>query len=243
MAYKLQLPRVPKRGRPCQVCTAPNRTEVELFMARGGSRDRAAERFPDLGSDAIGRHWKLHVPDHVKAAAKIEILKPGAELEQIVNQESIGLLAHLQRIRSVLYKAFDKAAERGDAHEISALSAQLHSNLKISAQKTGELQQHSATTINNLVLSPDYLNLRAALISVLRPHPAAARAVADAFRQVESGHDVVPGAREALEMISGPDEDACARAACSGPEIIDFDALDAEDEDDASEASERAANA
>jgi hypothetical protein len=173
--------------RRCTVCHHAERAQIELLIARGASRRAVAKRFPDLSADSIYRHWNKHVPEHVKAAQKVEVLKPGAELEKLVEQESIGLLNHLQRIRSALYVAFDAAAEAGDRHGLSQVASQLHHNLRLAAQKTGELQQHSQTQINNLILAPDYLNLRARLIATLRPYPEVARAVAEAFREIESG--------------------------------------------------------
>src|SRR5438105_4826678 len=108
-------------GRKCQVCISPDRYEIELCMAGGGSRRSVGERFPDLSADSIYRHWTKHVPDHVKIAKKTEILKPGAELKDLVEGESIGLLGHLQRIRKALYLAFDTKAALGDAQGLVSL--------------------------------------------------------------------------------------------------------------------------
>jgi hypothetical protein len=166
-------------------------------MARGLSKRAAGRQWPDLHSDAIYRHYRLHVPDHIKAAHKIEILKPSesvrslseAELQEeitaLTQEESVGLLSHLQRIRAALYLAFDNAAQHNDVFALSRLSGQLHANLRLVAEKTGELERHSQQTINNLVVAPDYLNLRTKLIAALRPFPDAARAVAEVFREVE----------------------------------------------------------
>src|SRR6266566_148829 len=140
-------------GRLCTVWHHPERAQVELMTARGASRRAVAKRFPDLSADAIYRHWRRHVPEHVKAAQKTEVLKPGADLDKLVEEESIGLLTHLQRIRAALYHAFDAKAEVGDAHGLTLIASQLHHNLRLAAQKTGELQQHSQTQINNLILA------------------------------------------------------------------------------------------
>jgi hypothetical protein len=95
------------------------------------------------------------------------------------------LLDHLQRIRATLYTRFDAGAESGDNHAVATLARALHENLKLSAQKTGELQQHAKTSVTNIVLSADYLQLRAMLLQALRRHPEAALAVSTAFRQIE----------------------------------------------------------
>jgi hypothetical protein len=179
------------------VCAHPERAIIELAMIRGLSKRAAGRQWPDLTVDKIYDHYRKHVPEHIKAAHKIEILKPSeavrnlseAEVQQelsiLTQEESVGLLSHLQRIRASLYVAFDNAAQHNDVFALSRLSAQLHTNLQLAATKTGELQKHQNQTINNLTIAPDYLRLRTNLITALRPFPEAARAVAEIFRQIE----------------------------------------------------------
>ena len=174
--------------RQCSVCEHPARVEIELMMAHGASRRAAAKRWPELKGDAIYRHWRLHVSDRVKQVHTLKILRPGADpnaLDAFAEQESIGLLGHLERIRSALYTAFDAKSSTNDAFGLARVAAQLHANLRLTAEKTGELERHSHTQINNLVLAPDYLGLRAKLIEVLRQYPDAALAVAEVFREIE----------------------------------------------------------
>jgi hypothetical protein len=170
----------------CMVCIHPERHRIEFLIARGASRKSLGERF-DVGQHAVHNHWSKHVPATVKAAALAKALKPGVEVEKLLDDENAGLLAHLQRIRGVLFDQFDAAAEAGDRHGVSMLSARLHDNLRLGAQKTGELQAHAPkTSITNVVLSPAYLDLRGRLLLALRRYPDAAHAVADAFRAVEA---------------------------------------------------------
>ena len=168
----------------CQVCRHRDRSRIEHLFARGASRHAVGLKF-GVSPNSVVRHWKSHVPQHVKAAARTHALKPGIELEKLVLDESVGLLEHLQRIRATLYDRFDACAEAGDSAAVASLAAQLHQNLRIAAQKTGELQEHAKTNITNIVLSADYLQLRAMLLSALRTYPEAAQAVTTAFRQIE----------------------------------------------------------
>ena len=62
----------------------------------------------------------------------------------------------------------------------------------MSAKIAGELLPAAGTTIQNIVLSPDYIRLRGDLLAALRPFPEAARAVADIFKRT--------GERAAAEM-------------------------------------------
>jgi hypothetical protein len=171
----------------CSICKHDDRARIELLSARGASRRHIGERF-NCSPDAVWRHWRNgHVPEHVKSQLAIHALKPGETLEKLVQDESIGLLENLQRIRGTLYASFDSAAEVGDRQAVSLIAARLHENLRLAATSTGELQKNSPTSVTNIVLSPAYLDLRAALLRALRPYPDAARAVVAAFHRAEAG--------------------------------------------------------
>jgi hypothetical protein len=156
------------------------------LLARGASRRYVAKRF-NCSPDAVWRHWNNgHCPKHIKNQLTIESLKPGVTLEKLVQDESIGLLENLQRIRAVLYAQFDTAAEVGDRQTVAVIAARLHENLRMAATSTGELQKNSPTSVTNILLAPAYLDLRAGLLQALRAFPDAARAVADVFCRAEA---------------------------------------------------------
>jgi hypothetical protein len=125
--------------------------------------------------------------EHVNSQLAIQALKPGKNLEKLGQDESIGLLENLQRIWATFYASFDAAAEVGDRQAVSLLAAGLHENLRLAASSAGELQKNSPTSVTNIVLSPAYLELRAALLQALRPFPDAAQAVVAAFHRAEAG--------------------------------------------------------
>jgi hypothetical protein len=80
----------------------------------------------------------------------------------------------------------------------SALSGRLHENLALVAKLTGELVPHAGTSITNILLSPDFQQLRAELIRVLARYPDAQAQVAAVFRQA--------GLRAATEMDASPEK-------------------------------------
>jgi hypothetical protein len=154
-------------------------------MARGGSRAVVAEKFK-VSQWAARRHWVNHVSEPVKAAQVLKVLAPGQDLEKLLDDENMGLLEHLQRIRASLFEAFDAACEAGDRNGIGQLAGRLPDNLKIAALKSGELDKHRPGNITNILLAPVYLDLRSQLLAALRQYPEAARAVAEAFRRIEA---------------------------------------------------------
>src|SRR5215469_12579726 len=109
------------KGTHCSICKHDDRARIELLLARGASRRHIGARF-NCSPDAVWRHWRNgHVSEHVKSQLAIQALKPGETLEKLVQDESIGLLENLQRIRATLYASFDAAAEVGDRQAVSKI--------------------------------------------------------------------------------------------------------------------------
>jgi hypothetical protein len=209
--FRIRKGKLVRGGKICQVCRRPDRAEIEMMMAQGASRRLVAKKFgnkPGL-ADAIYRHWNKCTSPTVRATRQLAVLKPGApveQLDQLVTEENIGLLSHLQRVRAGLYVLYDAAVAAGDRHHGPMIAAALHNNLRISAIRTGELQANSPTSVTNIYLSPEYLRLRKRLLAALRPFPEAALAVAAAFEMVE---DTSPSlGRAPAPMIEGKAHDA-----------------------------------
>lgn len=169
----------------CQVCRHNERSRIEYLMAAGASKRSIGERFT-VSPDAAWRHWTHHVSPHMKAALVTKSLKPGVELAALVEQEGQGLLDHLGNIRGKLYTVFDAAIEAGDRNAATNLGRELRENLTLVAKLHGRLAQHAQTNVQNIIVSPGYLDLRSSLLRALAPFPEAARAVSAALRNAET---------------------------------------------------------
>lgn len=154
-------------------------------MAAGLGKRAVAKRF-DISEDSAWRHYDRHMSEAAKAARKAEILKPGAELKALVINESRGLLESLQVLRAGLFRQFDLAVELDDRSGAASMARELHRNLELMAKATGELLASPQAGVTNIVLTPDYIELRGQLLGVLRRFPDAARAVAEVFRGSEA---------------------------------------------------------
>jgi hypothetical protein len=77
---------------------------------------------------------------------------------------------------------FLAAVDVADGKTAANLAGRLHESLSLSAKVTGELTPHAAVTITNVLLSPDFMRLRAELLRVLSRHPEARAEVAAVFR-------------------------------------------------------------
>jgi hypothetical protein len=174
-------------GRPCSICMSAARPRVELGLARGVSAAALGRRFK-LSPDSIKRHQR-HIPPALMRELQARSLLPARELESLRIEESTSLLEHLVHQRARLYRLVDSCEELGDVRSAFVGHARITANL----EQTGKLLDlfaAAATTIHqNLVISPDYLQLRQALLTALKPYPEARAAVVAVLRELE---DVQP---------------------------------------------------
>jgi hypothetical protein len=132
-----------------------------------------------------------------------QTLRPEVDLEKLRVTESEGLLANLaaQRAKLLLWQDWASGAEQfGVATQISAQVR----NLEIVGKLLGQIAQHHVTT--HVMISAEYLQLRAALLRALQPFQDARRAVADALHRLETEAAQRPPQRvlEGVAMPSPP---------------------------------------
>jgi len=184
----------------CTICNHPQRERIELAMARGAGRRVVGQTY-DASPDAIYRHWQEHVPEPVKAARRADVMKPGMAIEQVLNEEGdAGTLEQLRVIRAGLFRQFDLSVEMGDAKSIAPIAAQLIKIATTIGEHTGELRKAigSTQTVNQLVVSPDFIRFRATILRALKPYPEAMQAVMTALAALDR-EEIISGEAKALE--------------------------------------------
>jgi hypothetical protein len=173
---------VPNRS---SIDTHPEREAILRDLALGTPLRQLAKRYR-LSVAALFKA-KHKMPDALRKAVLAAALKPAEhDLEKLKAEESAGLLSSLsmQRVRLLLAQDACLASEQyGTA---AAISAQIHRNLTIVAEYLGELVSRSSHTSISLVLSPEYLSLRSAILRALAPHPEVRAQVAAAIQRVEA---------------------------------------------------------
>jgi len=114
---------------------------------------------------------------------------------------SDNLLKNLAMQRARLLLAQDKAIAIEDLSVIARLSAQIHQNLELVGRYLGEFAKVAVQTNISLLVTPEYLKLRTALLQALAPYPEAKYAVAAVLHDIEgaaaqepvaNGHDKAP---------------------------------------------------
>jgi transposase-like protein len=170
-----------KKGKACHCCSHRERSAIDLALARGVSITALSRRY-GISTDAIYRHRKAHLPAQLRARL---IAGPDLDidLDRLRETESQSLLANLVALRHRLFAALDVAEEAGDSAMVARVTHQLHENLQITGRLLGDLGVGSIT--QNILIQPQYVELRFAIVGALRAFPAAAQAVAEVLHRLE----------------------------------------------------------
>jgi len=174
-----------KRGKPCSICEHERRHQIEIGLVHHVPMRVLARRFC-TSADAIARHSRRHLPAQVRAAI-LAAQKPSAvDLEALQRSESEGLLSQLVTQRARLQQQGEMALELGDVRAAVQVENSVLANLALVGRLLGQLITHHEIRSTSILVSPDYLQLRSAIVRALRPYPEAARAVGQALALLET---------------------------------------------------------
>jgi hypothetical protein len=169
----------------CTICRHPKRAQIEIGLTCHTSMHSLAVRF-SCSEDALQRHKANHLTPQMRAAILAARKPSEIDLEQLQRSESEGLLAQLVTQRARLQQHADLALEVGNTSGAVAAERAIITNLELVAKLLGSIVQHHSVTRTNILISADYLALRHAIVSALKPFPEAARAVARALSELEA---------------------------------------------------------
>lgn len=152
----------------CTICTHPKRKEVEKAIVAGESSRSIAKRFGS-SSAAVLRHKNNHIAEHLEKAQEVkEVAQADSLLEEISNLRSrvVTVLDETERVRD--WQTFLKAHK------------ELRSYLELFAKLEGRLQSNQV----NILVQPVWIEVKAVIMSALKPYPQAAAAVVEALKGV-----------------------------------------------------------
>jgi hypothetical protein len=179
----IQSPRRRGPGRASTIVGHPDQSRIERDLAIGRPLGRIAKKY-GISKDAAFRH-KRKLPPQLKSALAGDALRSGKDLEQLRIDESEGLLQNLAAQRARLLIAQDAALEAEQFTIVGSLSQAIHRNLELVGKYLGEFSQHSVQTTVSILITPEYLDFRSALLRALQPFPEARAAVAATINQME----------------------------------------------------------
>ncbi len=149
--------------RQCSVCTHASLHAIDTALVAGTALRDIAGQF-GLSKSAVERHAAEHLPQLLTQAKADEgvahALDVLAQLKQI-NASSVAILAEARRAKDgdLALKAVDR----------------IHRQIELQAKLLGDLDERPVV---NVLLSPEWAQLRGQLVAALAPFPEARVAVA-----------------------------------------------------------------
>src|SRR5688572_3186367 len=158
--------------RRCTVCDHPQRHIIDEALVSGTPYRSVAKRF-ELSESAVYRHKVEHLPAHLLKAKEVE---EAARADDLLDQ-----VRHLQ---AHALDILERAEKAGDLRTALAAISQARGNLELLGKLAGELDDRPQL---NVLVSPEWLELRAVIVGALEPRPAARGAVLRALEGVGNG--------------------------------------------------------
>lgn len=152
--------------RICTICSHPNKEAINQALIDSVSYRNIAEQF-FVSTTALHRHKKDHLPAVLAKAQEVEVIAHGDDL-----------LSKIQQLEEDARRIGKKAESTGDLRAAIMTIRELIRIVDLLARLQGELQ---AQQVNVLVTSPDWLQLRTAVLRALEHYPEARLAVIEAL--------------------------------------------------------------
>jgi hypothetical protein len=158
--------------RSCTVCEHSERGSIDRALVSGASNRSVASLY-DVSEAAVRRHKTNHLP------AKLVMAEQAAEVA-----EAGGLLSQVQGLQGRALAILDKAETAGDLRTALGAIREARGNLELLAKLLGELDERPVV---NVLVSPQWVELRTLIVGALDAHPEALGAVVGAIEGAGDG--------------------------------------------------------
>ena len=158
--------------RVCTVCEHRDREAIDRALV-GDASNRSVASLYDVSEAAVRRHKANHLP------AKLVMAEQAAEVAEADN-----LLDQVRDLQSRTLAILEAAEETRQHRTALGAIREARSNLELLAKLLGELD--SRPTVNILV-SAEWLELRAVIVGALEPYSEARGAVLSAIEEGNGG--------------------------------------------------------
>ena len=150
---------------PCTVCTNPARRAIDKELVAGHLVNRRIAARHALAESSVRRHAAAHLPAHLVKAA---------EAEDVAH--AIDVVRQLKAINAASLAILSEARGRGDADTALKAVDRIQRQIELQAKLLGEVDERPQV---NVLVMPEWLAVRSALLEALAPYPEARRAVSE----------------------------------------------------------------
>jgi transposase len=127
-------------GRPCTVCTHPQRLAIDQALVNGRSTYDLAALY-DLSPDALSRHFAAHVPADLKKARQDED-----------KEHALDIVKQLKAINIATLTVLNDARLAGNPDLVLRAADRVQRQLELQAKLLGELDERPRL---NVILTPE----------------------------------------------------------------------------------------
>jgi len=154
----------------CKVCSHTKLKEINTQLVKGATLEMLSQKY-NVTISALYRHKQNHIPVQLAKAQEAKAVTAADTL--------LGRIGELDaRADDVYTRALEDdnlAAAIGAIKELRAI-------LELYAKLTGELQTQN---VNTIIVMPEWVKLRSAILCALQAYPEARQAVVEALGRVE----------------------------------------------------------
>ena len=151
-------------ARACTTCAHPERRSIDKDLATGHLVNRRIAARTGLAESSVRRHAAAHLPARLVAAAEAEDVR-----------QALDVLGQLKAINGATLAVLSDARKRGDGDLALKAVDRVQRQIELQAKLLGELDDRPQV---NVLVAPEWLLVRSALLDVLRSYPDARSAVA-----------------------------------------------------------------
>jgi DNA invertase Pin-like site-specific DNA recombinase len=177
--------------RTCTICSHEDRPEIERALVHGEPFRNVAIRFGTSVS-SLHRHKNSHLAPHLAKAFEAANVTRAEELVQeseVRRARDLGaaldVAAQLRAINAACLEILQKS--RSDGKHTISLGAidRIHRQLELQSRLLGELQEAGPTV--NVLVAPEWREIRVNVLQALGPYPEARSAVARVLGETSNG--------------------------------------------------------
>jgi hypothetical protein len=197
--------------RLCKICTHPARDEINRRLIAGDSQKAISGDY-GMSGHSVSRHSRRHLPELVAAGIRATVARPSvpvapvapspqpvAEMRRAVQAARVEARADNERgaldvlrqataIHGAALSILHRAQTQNDPRLALQAIGRAVQTLELFARCAGDLNDAQTTTVNVLV-NPQWITLKTAILGALERHPDAKREVIAAVTAVErNGH-------------------------------------------------------
>lgn len=158
--------------RTCTICRHPERAAIERAMVAGVPFRHIAAEWT-VSTQALQRHRA--------ACLSADVVRVQADAD---DRRALDVVQQLRAINAASLAVLADARASGKPALVLSAVDRIQKQIELQAKLLGDLDEQPQI---NILLAPEWLTIRAALLTALRPHPDALASVASALLVLEAG--------------------------------------------------------